>query len=439
MDWDDIDNNSDFDGAVKLSQKFGDVYTELINSYNDGKSVPAIIPDDYADGNLGLKRKENNLSGSVIPLMPNGPQYVRLHYGVKTQDMSLNLIKYIYWIVHTLAGKYEKDMGLKKGAPVEIYVSGSGLHPYPKDIKAAGLEGGGNISVNKFIGGDPLKVMAHELSHVMMGPFVDRSNALEESLAEFFSNLYNPSDDDLYTNMLNVGCKMSFKNLWSKMMLSYDRGQAYALEPFWYFVVCRYGLDIFLHMIFRDMIFYNQEKVENVWKTIATYLKIDVTDLVIQYVKDTLFCNYFRDNGIRFKCARQKLSPYYGEKLVWKQYNLLTSYDILDNNSFIGKRGIELYGFEVHSLPVLFKNSGLASCGKIEVMSMNIDDKFSVLLLKRRKQKVFLAEMESQTICFNVEDKLNKSVDVTDISLLMVVIRLGGSAVSAKYKITLGV
>ncbi len=415
MSWVEVNTKASCSNMCDLVKRCG-----FINI--DSKIACTIIPDDFSDGDWGKQRKLKRIEGFMIV----GSPYIRVHYGKNV--LNIENVKSIYFGFHSLASRFDIDLGLKKRTIIDVYISGSGLHPIPEDIKSGGRQGSGSIIICEKV---PLSCLAHELSHVMMEPVVDRSDGFEETIADFFYNLYTPSDDDLYNSMIAVNCKLCSKNIWSRSLTNYENGRPYDLEAFWYFVVGRVGLDKLIKMIFVDKLFLQQSSVVNIWATLATYWKISVVELVIQYVQDTICGMYFRDDGPRFKKARKKLGSFYGDALVWRNYCSIANYDKPD---FVS-RGLELYGFEVHSLPMLFNNTTLVSCDKISVVPINKDDSFRIMLVKRKDQKLYVMNCENMVV--SLDESLNKNTKVSDISLMLVVVRCGGTDVVGKYRIVL--
>lgn len=331
-----------------------------------------------------------------------------------------------------LLTRFNNDLGLKRKEPLDVYLSGTGLDPCPCDLPKGigGREWCGCLTMAC----DDMKVISHELSHVFMGVVVDRSDGFEESLADFFSNLYLPNDGDLYNNFINVNCQLRRKNIVSHDMFSYNGGRPYDLEPFWYYIVNKIGLKAFIQMIFFDKIFKTQESVQNVWKTLAYYLNSTSNEIYTQYVVDTIACNYFRDDGSRFKNAKKRFASFYGSNLIWNQYNTIKDYDM---PGFISKEGLEVYGFEAHSIPLLVANSSVDVCKTIQVVPQNKDDSFTFILLKRDSGKIYVSTSNSNIITLSKTDVVKKNDNLPNLKLMLFVLRMGGCTQIAKYGLKL--
>ena len=435
MDWKEVDiSDSTFISA--LTKQCGNIQSDIEKTFQNNISKITIVPDDYSDPQTGKERKAKCIQSFMISDTINATK-IRVHFGSK---YDVKKVKYIFWIFVKLIDRFANDLGLQRKEPLDVYLSGTGLDPCPCDLPK-GI-GGRQWCGCLTIACDDIKVLAHELSHIFMEPVMDRSNGFEESLADFFSNLYLPNDGDLYNNLLSVNCQMSRRNIVSHTMFSYgDGGRPYDLEPFWYFVVNQIGLKAFIKMIFFDKVFQTQQSVQNVWQTLANYLKTTTDALVTQYVVDTIACSYFRDDGPRFKNAKKRLSSYYGSNLIWTQFNILKDY-VFDKstNGFTSKAGLEVYSFEAHSIPLLFSNTqSLDSCKNISVCKQNKDDRFKLLLLKRDSGKAYISisEDSSTFMTLSPEEVLLKKTEIPNQKLMFFVIRLGGTTPIAKYQLQL--
>jgi hypothetical protein len=443
-DWFEINYLVASPGALALNKLCsGHIGVEIDESFKEGAIVPAAIPDDYSDSTPGQKRKDAGMKCFVIPLYKDGSKntkgYVRVRYGPQMEAMKMSMaVKFWYWAGQKIAEKFDKVLGLSKGAPVDIYVSGTGLHPYPVDIKNGGLEGGRNISLAPMIN-DPVKIISHEMAHVMFGGINDRSNAFEETLAEFLSTLFVPDDYNIFSDMISIACKQSHRTMMGNAFLQYNRNQtSYALESFWHYISCRFGLRTLLDGIFKQYIFATPESTNNVWATLASYYNTSVKDLAVNYVIDTLTGAYFRDMGMRYKTACQLLKPFYDVNLVWRQFKSLNGYDITkSSNVFTSKIALEPLGFEVHSIPVLALRAGLSKVEKIELILNNKDEVWTMVLLRRAGKSYSLKRVDGYVVSLDTPQSFD---GVGDASLLLAVIRSGPSDLKAsavKYNIRL--